>query len=435
MMKPKSYNRTIVGGLIWIVILSAFVYVVRQTVQQSSPAVKQLTTFATRQRRTIQLDANFRLPLDTGDPVYLANNESATPIGVVSSISVSEDLQNTAVTVSMFGNCPPITDQDHFDCHYAPDSFDWMLRTMFSESKKKELKTLIQAALQENQVEIAAAFKPVIVDSLQKAGGLIQEDLKAALAKRQPQLKKLADRYQKDLLKEKLVPVFQEEVWPIIQTESEPLVSEISREIWAEVSVFGFGWRFLYDKSPLPDRNLTERKFKQFVDDKAKPIIAGHGADFVELQKAVAAKVVTNKKVQQSIRDSVETVSKDPAVQALLADVFKEVLVNNTRLHESLANSWNSPAAKRAYLIANKKLDPVIREIGVSLFGSPKEGITPEFAKVLRRRILYKDSKWLTLHIADGNSNADIDRNAPFPTTLPVNFSTDDTSVPIAVPD
>jgi len=53
-------------------------------------------------------------------------------------------------------------------------------------------------------------------------------------------------------------------------------------------------------------------------------------------------------------------------------------------------------------------LGPTITKIGQALLGSPELGITPEFSRVLRHRILKKDDRWMVLHLrADrGNQSA-----------------------------
>ena len=47
--------------------------------------------------------------------------------------------------------------------------------------------------------------------------------------------------------------------------------------------------------------------------------------------------------------------------------------------------------------MANGRLESTITRIGQSLFGSPNGKITPEFARVLRNRVLHKDDRWLVL--------------------------------------
>ena len=227
------------------------------------------------------------------------------------------------------------------------------------------------------------------------------------------------------------MPVFQSEVWPIIQTESEPLVSEISREIWSEVSVFGFGWRYIYDRTPLPKKDLAEKKFKEFVDEKAKPIIAAHLDEVVELQKEIVGKVAKNEKVRKALNDSVRAATNDPELQKFLADVLQDVLIKNPRLQEAMNKQWSSAEAQQAFSLANAKLDPVVRKIGISLFGTPEDGIPAEFLKVLRRQILQKDARWLTLKVLDPAANDALGPNEPMPTELPLRISIQHSSAPV----
>ena len=429
-MTPRTQQRAIAGGLIWIGLITAIIFVVRSVSNAAPEAIDELVTYASHQRQSIDLDSGFSLPLKPGDPIYKDGSDDAKPIGMVWSSKI-QDNGDTKVKVVMYANCPTLSNEDYFEYREATDSVDWMLRTMFHDEKKAELKELIQDAIKTNQTELVEAFKPVIVNSLKEANTLVRDDLLKAFETRKPQLSKLSERYQTEVLEKKLLPVFESEVWPIIQTESEPLVSEISREIWSEVSVFGFGWRYIYDRTPLPKKDLTENKFKEFVDEKAKPIIAAHLDDVLELQQKIVGKVSENEKVRQALNESIQAATSDPELQKFLADVLKDVLINNPRLQEAMNKQWSSAEAQQAFSIANAKLDPVVRDIGMSLFGTPDGGITPEFASVLRRRILHKDARWLSLKILEPEANEALGPNQPMPTELSLRVSTQHSTAPI----
>jgi len=431
-MTPRTQQRAIVGGLIWIGLIAAIIFVARSVSNTAPEAISELASYVGHQRQSIELDSGIELPLKPGDPIYIDGSDEAKPIGMVWSAK-GKDSGGTKVRVVMYANCPTISSEDHFVYREAADSVDWMLRTIFHDRKKAELKGLIEDAIKSNQTELVEAFKPVVINSLKDANTLVRDDLRKALEARKPQLTKMSQRYQTEILEKKLMPVFQSEVWPIIQTESEPLVSEISREIWNEVSVFGFGWRYLYDRTPLPKKDLAEKKFKQFVDEKAKPIIAAHLDEVLELQKEIVGKVAKNEKVKLALNESVRAATSDPELQKFLADVLQDVLVNNPRLQQSMNKHWSSTEAQNAFSLANAKLDPVIREIGISLFGTTDGGITPEFASVLRRRILHKDVRWLTLKVVDPAANEALGRNKPTPTNLPLRISTQHSQAPISL--
>jgi len=429
-MTPRTQQRVIAGGLIWLGLIAGIVFLCRTVSETNPEAIGDLVTYASHQRHSIELESRASLPLKPGDPIYRDGSSDAKPIGMVWSSKIQAG-GGTRLSVVMYATCPTVTSQDYLVYREAADSVDWMLRTMFHKKKQEELKGLIQSAVQKNQAELVDAFKPVVVKSLKEATGLIREDLAVAFEKRQPQLEKLSQRYQAEVLQKKLLPVFQEEVWPIVQSESEPLVSEISREIWDEVSVFGFGWRYLYDQTPLPKKQLTEKKFKQFVDQKAKPIIAAHLDEVLVLQKKISAKVAKNEKVKRALNESVQAAADDPELQQFLGDVLQDVLVNNPRLQDAMSQQWRSDEARKAFAVANEKLDPVIREIGMSLFGTPDGGVTPEFASVLRRRILRKDARWLTLKIVDPAANEALGENATMPLNLSLRIATGHSAAPV----
>ena len=107
------------------------------------------------------------------------------------------------------------------------------------------------------------------------------------------------------------------------------------------------------------------------------------------LQKKISAKVIKNEKVKRALRESIQAATNDPELQQLLGDVLQDVLVNNPRLQDAMNKQWSSAEAQQAFALANEKLDPVIRKIGISLFGTPEDGVTPEFASVLRLSLIH----------------------------------------------
>jgi hypothetical protein len=57
-------------------------------------------------------------------------------------------------------------------------------------------------------------------------------------------------------------------------------------------------------------------------------------------------------------------------------------------------------------------LQPLANEIGVELFGTDTEGLTPELVAVLRSQILGKDQRWLVVRKVDAPGNQEISANS-----------------------
>lgn len=411
LMGNRSEFRVIFGLLIWIGLIAVGVLIARQVLNDSPTAVKQLVDFTTSQRYLIPIEFDSPQVVRRGDLVFLAGDPEFNPVGMVSRVGAVDSTETAPVKtkhawMTFYGGGPTVSEDDILYFHRAEESTEWVIKTMLPPSKRDEIAKLIMAAYSKNQEAVVDAIRPIVEQSLRDAGSIIKADLKAAFAKRSDRLQAIGNRYQDDLIEKELVPLIQDEIWPIVQEESQPLASEIGNEIWREVSLFRFGWRYLIDKSPLPAENLTEAEFERFVEQKAVPILKKHVGEFVELQQSVLARVSKNEKVRTTFSSALKTVINDPDVQDVFTDVFQEVFVNNPRLKQSMEKHWKSPEARAALDLTSQRLEPTINEIGVALFGSPRSEITPEFARVLRHRILHRDGRWFTLEI-----NGDSDPN------------------------
>ncbi len=422
--------------LIWVGIVAVGIIFARQSFSRAPTATTLIAQYVGNQRRLVEIRMEDYQLVATGDPVYLPDSDSVAPIGVVTRLEEADSTFKglawvTKAYVTLYGAAPQIADGDFMMYHSAPDSSAWVLQTMLPPEKRRELTKLIVDSYQKNQDEILKALRPVVEESLRRASDVIRDDLNRAFEAREDQIRLIGQRYQTELIEKEIVPLIRDEIWPIVQAECEPLANQVGAEIWSQVSVFRFGWRYLYDQAPLPDKNLTEREFKRFVDEKAIPVLEGHLNEFVELQKSVIKKISQNEKVRLTVARSLKVVVNDPEVQDLLQEVLQEVFQNNNRLKGVLEQHWQSPEALRAIALANERLEPTITEIGIALFGSPRKQITPEFARVLRHRILHKDSQWFTLHTAaqdSANSRAAV----PEPKSLPVRIADSPAEIPYA---
>jgi hypothetical protein len=434
-MRQRFEFRVIVGMLIWIGLISGVALLVRHRFTQSPSAVRQLAQFVGNQRFSTCI--NFATPqvLKVGDPVFLAGSQNYTPIGFVSraggpaSTSKAPTYTDTA-TITFFGNAPQVDSSDVLNFHVAGQDTAWVLETMLPPAKRDEIGKLILKAYAQNQSEIVEAIRPIVEQSLSAAGTIVKVDLKNAFEKRESRIREIGKKYQSVLIEEELIPLIRQEIWPIVQTESQPLATRIGQEIWQEVSVFGLGWRYLYDRSPLPEKNLSEQELKRFVEQKAIPILQSHLKEFLALQQTIVSRLAENEKVRDTVSDSVKTVVNDPEVKQIFQEVFQEVFIDNARLKEAVREHWNSPAARAAIELTSQRLEPTITDIGISLFGSPRDQITPEFARVLRHRILHKDNRWFTLQINGPTKNSQT--RAPKPEFIEVRIAEPSGQIPYA---
>lgn len=402
--------RLLAGILIWIVGLAAITCFAWPKTDESRLKHSQLIQFLTSPRQDFDVELAKQSVLKIGDPIIVYEDDMAKIVGNVTGIGSEVDNKvNIAWTreaaVEFYATAPVIAEGDYLSYHQTPDSMDWVVQMMLPPHKRQEISGLILKAYGEHQSEIASVLQPIIIQSLKDASEVVREDFNASIARREEQIARLRDRYQEELVEQELVPLVKEEIWPIVQDEMQPLATKIGEEIWQQASVWRFGWRFLYDKSPLPEQNLVSKEFNRFMTKHGAYVVESHIPEMLEAQQRVLTRASENKEVRSVISGASMRVLRDKEFQQLTLDILRDVFVNNGKLMQVFEENWQSDQARRALDITNQKLDPTITKIGQSLFGSPQESITPEFSRILRNRILHKDNRWLVLHLAEDRDN------------------------------
>ncbi|MGH7200924.1 MAG: hypothetical protein ACREJB_09990, partial [Planctomycetaceae bacterium] len=168
-------------------------------------------------------------------------------------------------------------------------------------------------------------------------------------------------------------------------------------EIWQRLPVWSFTWRYFADAAPLKRDDYVEKEWRRFLKSEAFPILEKHTDDFVGVVQTSIAEASRHPEVQAAARRNFRAIIEDPELHAIVMDILREVFVDNPRLEAVFAKHWNSTQARQAFQMAAERLQPTVRKIGDVLFGTREEGISPEFARVLRNQILHKDKRWFVL--------------------------------------
>ena len=393
--------RLIAGVAIWVIVIVGTIGWSRRTMDDASrDAVGDISTFLFRKRQSVELKLEHPRLVLPGDAIFRWNGERFDRIGEVIETpgsSRSNPMLVDTVAAVFYSSQQGVQDNHHLIYFPTSESMGWVLQTMLPPETRDAIAEMIVDAFELHREEILDELRPIVEASLREAAVVVRDDLNQAIADRQDRLKKIGDRYEAEVIQKELVPLIEKEILPIVQKHAKPLLNEIGEEIWKEASLFRFGWRVIYDASPLPQRDLTKREFKRFVEKDALPILRNHTDDFIEIQETIFKEIARSQKVRQVIGDNLKKLVNDKEVQGIVLEVFREVIVENPRLREIFEKQWNSEAAQTALRITNDRLQPTITAIGELLFGNPFEKITPEFSRVVREKILRKDSRWFLI--------------------------------------
>ena len=339
-----------------------------------------------------------------GDPIF-HKDESGKLIQVGKIIQVesraSQSYQITATQwarAQFFSSAPPLSLTDYLTVHETPESMDWVAKFLFPPERRERIAVLVANVYATHSQEILQGLLPILREVWSEASLLIRDDLLAALERHQPEFAALGRKYETEIVESELIPLLGREIWPIVLRHGQPVLEAVGEEIWQRASVFRLGWRAIYDASPLPARNLTQAEFNRLVENDAIPVLEENLPRFIAAQELILQDIAQNPAVQSVLTESLQQVIDDPEMQALVMQIIREAILENADLNRFLAKVWRRPDLQEVLELTDARLEPTVVSIGEEVFGSPYDGVTPEFARILRNKILLKDQRWFILN-------------------------------------
>jgi hypothetical protein len=347
-----------------------------------------LLRFTFQPTRHIRIDPQ-NLRLVHGDPVFqLDGGGRWKQVGHVAELSPA--------TVVWYQRPWP-TEGQQWKYHEAPRDLRHVLGLLAPPQRRAAIESQIRAALREHGGAIQASLEPLVLESVRESLPLIQRGVSISIDRHREELDAIAARYRQEIVRERLLPLIRTEVLPVVQQYAQPLAEEIGRELWDRASLWRFGWRYLYDTSPLPERALVRGEWERFVQQEVIPVVRSHEEDFIVANGRIMESLSENAEIHKVLTEVGSDLLEDAELRRFLLKVLRESVLENEELRERWREIWNSERASAALADAADRLEPAIRAIGDELFGTREGGITPEFARVLRLAILEKDRRWIVV--------------------------------------
>jgi hypothetical protein len=414
--------KAVAGLIFWLALLLGAATWLSNGRDGDRERMGRLWEFVSGSRRKVVLKLAQPDLIKVGDQIFLAGRTGGPAVGRVTRVESPTSAEQQLVwadyaEAEFYSSAPALQAGARLTLHQNPQSLDWVIETMLSPQIRSEIIELLTVAFNEHQAEIAQRLQPLLLESLRRSSEVLRDDFRRAVLERREELRAISSRYQQEFINPQLTPLLRDEVWPIIQRESRPLANLIGQQLWEQASLWRLTWRLVYDASPLPQRDLTRKEFNRFVSDHVVPTLEDHLGDFVDLQKRIISEVIANERVRTVAGEGFDQLTNDVELQRVLLGILNDVLTDNPRLKSVWQDVWSTPEAQSALADANERLEPTITAIGEAMFGNPRKQITPEFSKVLRNKVLFKDQRWLVLYPA---ANEATDSGLPPEATLPV---------------
>lgn len=407
-MKPL---RIICGLFVWLGLAGMLYWSVTTQVMSQGRSVKDdlvpaLWSHAFDHHPQAQLKMEESLWTSIGDPIFIIHaDDSFTQVGEITAMGEVTGLQanlgayTRQATAKFYPHAPALHSGARLTFYETPFSTEWIVSTMLPPERRKLVVEDIRQTFEAHSEEILTALRPIVEQSLREAVMAVEAELPKVLAKHEANLAALGGKYQAEILEKKLLPLVKEEIFPMAMERAKPVANTIGQKLWDRVSVWRFGVRFLWDQTPFADGENVKREFARFLKEDAIPIVEAHTADLVAVLQNVVSDAAKSKKIQAVFRESVSQVVEDKDLQKVVWAILRDAVLENQLVHEVIDRHWRGPKAKAAFALAGDKLEPMVIRIGDMLMGTRETGISPELARVLRYRLLHKDSRYYVLDL------------------------------------
>lgn len=312
-------------------------------------------------------------------------------------VGVVESISGDTVCLRLERSGIAVGEIDSIEFHVSENSFAETLRLMMPPQTQSEIRTLILSWTRQHGHDVAASMVPIVQRSLRQSLPLIQAAVEQSLRDHSDEVSATVTRWKNGVVDESLVPLARDELLPIIRRNAAGPAESIGRDLWDRASLWGFAWRAVYDRTGLPKQDLVAEEWERFVDEEAVPVLEAHAPEIA----AATQQILIDAAADQNIRDELATVAakvaKDPLTQSLVRTILKEALLENETLRTVWSDAITAADTQMAFAEAGRRIEPMVRQIGDSIFGTRQSGITPGFARVLRNQILGRDRRWLML--------------------------------------
>lgn len=284
--------------------------------------------------------------------------------------------------------------------HHNRGTLAEMLQVMFPAEKRLAIQQLIAAAMQQHGEVLAQRFLPLVKQGIVQSLPVLERELLASLERHREQTHQIGLRWREEILQQRLLPLAREQLLPIARKHTEPVMRQIGRELWDRASLWSFTWRAAYDRAPLPRRDLMRQEWERFIEEEAIPVIQAHREALVEAVQRTLADLSRSPAVREQLGAALSQMAADPQARALIGSVIRETLLDNQAMRRVWAELGESAETQAALDFASDLLAPLVRRIGEEMLGSPRRGIDPGLARVLRHQVLGKDRRWVVAHTA-----------------------------------
>ena len=285
----------------------------------------------------------------------------------------------------------------------VPGTASWIVNTLIPRDRVQKIQTLWEDFYARERVEIMASLWPAVKESLQEIFRFYEKEIPQVIQNNRPELDALIEKHRRGAYDREFMPAVQDVVWNLARERFAPLLEEVGRDLWQRLPVWGLSWRYMYEYVPFTSEEHVSRRFRDFLDKDAVPLMKSRTRDVVSLLGGIVKDTFRDPRVTASLKILVREVSEDPQVFHMFKKLTSELILKNDRLLVLVRKRWEEKGLKNIVSSVGARFEPLVRDaVNSIVLDEDGKSLHPRLAQVLRSRVLKKDRAWVLMEPGTG---------------------------------
>ena len=395
----RAFRLRVAAGLVFWVASVAGVWILHEEFDAESEISGRIIRHLTRDAPVFE--ASFPVDTTVGAKNVVRIDTKGGLLAAGHVISVDETETGRQAVVAIYPEYSHrVSDASRLYSARTSKELGWVLNTLLPEARLEEIREILRKRWEERKEELLRELEPGLLHFVDDVVETLRDDFPRVVEQHRADFKVIGTVLHERAWKQNFQGVFIGEVWPVIEERSLPLLRTIGDEIVDEFPVWAMSWAYVVQTLPFTDNDKVAARIRGFIKEKALPIVRGYGSDFRSMATGVLRDTFGNDAALTSLENAAAEVAADPRFRAAMWSIFKSWIIENPKFAGLLAGTWERPDIRQPVERFLEAFEPDVRKIGnLLLLNDDGDGINPDLARVLRRKLLKEDESWVLLEL------------------------------------
>lgn len=274
----------------------------------------------------------------------------------------------------------------------------WVMTTLLPKEKMDRIKSILSKAWDEDKQRLWRELEPGVMRLISDVTIALRDEMPNLVRERRADFQVLAEVVREKAWEGRLRGVFEQEIWPRVENRALPILAEIGDEITKKAPVMSLSWSFVRDRLPFTRDDAMRNELQKFIKTEVIPIVEQRRDVFKKESAELIKEALQQEKVLTELQSAATDVFADPRFRDAMRSIIETWTTSNPKVLDLLKdgfarNDIRGPIER----FFDVREDDVHDIANLILLDDRGYGISPDLARVLRRKVLGESRAWIWL--------------------------------------